>query len=228
MPSAGSRSARGRRRCSACSTTLPGALPDDRPRYLMGVGKPDDIVGAVARGRRHVRLRAADPLGAHRAGADPARARSTCRNARHAEDPRPLDPDCGCPACRSYQPRLPAPRGQGRRDHRRDAADLAQPALLSGADGRAARSDRGAAGSPASSPVSRRSGPGETWRKSDRTVGASRLRRHDDAVDDVQDAVPGHDVRLDDGGPADVQAVEAVEASTIGRPLSVVSLVSGR
>ena len=37
-------------------------LPSDQPRYLMGVGKPDDIVGAVRRGDRHVRLRAADAL----------------------------------------------------------------------------------------------------------------------------------------------------------------------
>ena len=51
----------------------PGLLPEDRPRYLMGVGKPDDIVGAVLRGRRHVRLRAADAVGADRAGVDPAR-----------------------------------------------------------------------------------------------------------------------------------------------------------
>ena len=45
----------------------PAMLPDDRPRYLMGVGKPDDLVGAVVARRRHVRLRAADPLGPHTA-----------------------------------------------------------------------------------------------------------------------------------------------------------------
>ena len=51
----------------------PGFLPEDRPRYLMGVGKPDDIVGGGAARRRHVRLRAADAVGADRAGVDPAR-----------------------------------------------------------------------------------------------------------------------------------------------------------
>ena len=85
------------------------------------------------------------------------------RNARHADDPRPLDPDCGCPACRRLFARLSAPRVQGRRDHRRDAADLAQPALLSGADGGAAGGDRGGrlAGVAASS---RRRGRGDLER----------------------------------------------------------------
>ncbi len=48
----------------------PAMLPADRPRYLMGVGKPIDLVEAVARGRRHVRLRAAHPLRPPRPGLD--------------------------------------------------------------------------------------------------------------------------------------------------------------
>ena len=76
-------------------------LPAGRPRYLMGVGKPADLVAAHRARRRHVRLRAADALGAHRAGLDP-RGPLNLRNARHADDPAPLDPGCGCPACRDH------------------------------------------------------------------------------------------------------------------------------
>jgi queuine tRNA-ribosyltransferase len=79
----------------------PGMLPDDRPRYLMGVGKPDDIVGAVLRGVDM--LDCVLPSRSGRTGqALTRRGAVNLRNARHAEDPRPLDPDCGCPACRGY------------------------------------------------------------------------------------------------------------------------------
>ena len=76
-------------------------LPAERPRYLMGVGKPDDLVGAVARGidmfdcvlptrsgRNGQAFTWAGPL--------------NLRNARHAEDPAPLDERCACPSCASY------------------------------------------------------------------------------------------------------------------------------
>ena len=76
-------------------------LPDDRPRYLMGVGKPDDIVGAVARGIDM--FDCVLPTRSGRTGqALTRRGAVNLRNARHAEDPRPLDPDCACPACRDY------------------------------------------------------------------------------------------------------------------------------
>jgi queuine tRNA-ribosyltransferase len=79
----------------------PGFLPDDRPRYLMGVGKPDDIVGAVVRGIDM--FDCVLPTRSGRTGqALTRRGAVNLRNARHAEDPRPLDPDCGCPACRGY------------------------------------------------------------------------------------------------------------------------------
>ncbi|KXU32486.1 tRNA-guanine(34) transglycosylase [Sphingobium sp. 22B] len=79
----------------------PGMLPADKPRYLMGVGKPDDIVGAVERGidmfdcvlptrsgRNGQAFTWAGPL--------------NIRNARFAEDKGPLDPRCGCPVCTTW------------------------------------------------------------------------------------------------------------------------------
>lgn len=79
----------------------PGMLPGDRPRYLMGVGKPDDIVGAVLRGVDM--FDCVLPSRSGRTGqALTRRGAGNIKNARHAEDPRPLDPDCTCPACRSY------------------------------------------------------------------------------------------------------------------------------
>ena len=79
----------------------PDMLPVDRPRYLMGVGKPDDIVGAVERGidmfdcvlptrsgRNGQAFTWAGPL--------------NIRNARFAEDRDPLDPRCSCPVCATW------------------------------------------------------------------------------------------------------------------------------
>jgi queuine tRNA-ribosyltransferase len=80
--------------------TVP-ALPTDRPRYLMGVGKPEDIVAAVARGIDM--FDCVLPTRSGRTGqAFTRRAVLNLRNARHQDDPRPLDPDCACPACRDY------------------------------------------------------------------------------------------------------------------------------
>tara|TARA_R110000787_G_scaffold41162_5_gene101876 strand:- start:14229 stop:15359 length:1131 start_codon:yes stop_codon:yes gene_type:complete len=79
----------------------PDMLPADKPRYLMGVGKPDDIVGAVERGidmfdcvlptrsgRNGQAFTWAGPL--------------NIRNARFAEDQGPLDPRCTCPVCATW------------------------------------------------------------------------------------------------------------------------------
>ena len=76
-------------------------MASEAPRYLMGVGKPDDLVGAVERGvdmfdcvlptrsgRNGQAFTWAGPL--------------NLRNARHAEDPDPLDERCPCPACADY------------------------------------------------------------------------------------------------------------------------------
>ena len=77
-------------------------LPADRPRYLMGVGKPDDLVAAVLRGvdmfdcvlptrsgRTGQAFTAAGPL--------------NIRNAKFAEDREPLDPGCPCPTCSAFE-----------------------------------------------------------------------------------------------------------------------------
>jgi queuine tRNA-ribosyltransferase len=76
-------------------------LPFDKPRYLMGVGKPDDIVGAVARGIDM--FDCVIPTRSGRNGQAFLRHGAlNLRNARHAEDADPIDPQCRCPACRSY------------------------------------------------------------------------------------------------------------------------------
>ena len=76
-------------------------LPDDRPRYLMGVGKPADIVGAVLRGIDM--FDCVLPTRAGRTGqAFTRRGQLNMRNARHRDDPRPLDERCACPTCRNY------------------------------------------------------------------------------------------------------------------------------
>ncbi len=76
-------------------------LPADRPRYLMGVGKPDDILGAVERGIDM--MDCVLPSRSGRTGQGwTRRGQVNLRNARHQDDPRPLDEDCGCPCCQGY------------------------------------------------------------------------------------------------------------------------------
>jgi len=84
----------------ALDFTVP-AMPKDAPRYLMGVGKPDDIIGAVMRGidmfdcvmpSRSGRTGQAFTLG----GA------INMKNARHVDDLRPIEASCECPACTKY------------------------------------------------------------------------------------------------------------------------------
>jgi queuine tRNA-ribosyltransferase len=79
----------------------PAQLPQDAPRYLMGVGKPDDLIGAVERGVDM--FDCVLPTRSGRNGqaftwAGPV----NLRNARHAEDASPLDERCPCSACASY------------------------------------------------------------------------------------------------------------------------------
>lgn len=85
----------------ACLDHATGHLPQDKPRYLMGVGKPDDIVGAVARG-----IDMMDCVLPSRSGRTgqvfTRRGVLNIKNARHMDDPRPLDEGCSCPACSNY------------------------------------------------------------------------------------------------------------------------------
>ena len=79
----------------------PAQLPNDKPRYLMGVGKPDDLVGAVMRGVDM--FDCVLPSRSGRTGQVFTRnGVVNIKNARHADDPRPLDDNCTCPACRQY------------------------------------------------------------------------------------------------------------------------------
>ena len=76
-------------------------LPKESSRYLMGVGKPDDIVGAVVRGIDM--FDCVLPTRSGRTGQAFTRTGTlNVRNAVHAEDSRPLDEACSCPACRDY------------------------------------------------------------------------------------------------------------------------------
>jgi queuine tRNA-ribosyltransferase len=79
----------------------PAQLPADRPRYLMGVGKPDDLVGAVERG-----VDMFDCVLPTRSGRNGQaftwHGALNMRNARHAEDTGPIDERCACPTCGSY------------------------------------------------------------------------------------------------------------------------------
>jgi queuine tRNA-ribosyltransferase len=84
-----------------CLDFAPGQLPIDKPRYLMGVGKPDDIVEAVRRGIDM--FDCVLPTRSGRTGqAFTADGPINIRNARFAEDQEPLDPGCGCPTCGTY------------------------------------------------------------------------------------------------------------------------------
>jgi queuine tRNA-ribosyltransferase len=97
------------------------ALPPERPRYLMGVGKPADIVGAVLRG-----IDMFDCVLPTRSGrtaqAFTGAGTLNLRNARHADDPAPLDEGCACPACTGYS--------RGYLNHLFRAGEILGPMLL--------------------------------------------------------------------------------------------------
>lgn len=85
----------------ACLDFAPAQLPQDKPRYLMGVGKPDDLVGAVARG-----IDMFDCVLPTRSGRNGQaftwNGPLNIRNAKHSEDSGPLDARCGCPVCTTW------------------------------------------------------------------------------------------------------------------------------
>ena len=92
-------------------------LPDDRPRYFMGLGDAEGILEVVARGIDM--FDCVLPTRTARTGsALTARGRLNLRNARFARDPRPLEEGCGCPACarfsRAYVRHLRQPAGDPR------------------------------------------------------------------------------------------------------------------
>ena len=79
----------------------PTFLPEDKPRYLMGVGKPDDIIGAVKRGVDM--FDCVIPTRSGRNGqAFTKNGTINIRNSKFADDPEPLEADCPCPACTNY------------------------------------------------------------------------------------------------------------------------------
>lgn len=84
-----------------CLDYAPDMLPADKPRYLMGVGKPDDLVGAVERG-----IDMFDCVLPTRSGRNGQaftwNGPVNIRNAKHGEDQGPLDPRCDCPACTGW------------------------------------------------------------------------------------------------------------------------------
>jgi len=84
-----------------CLDYAPDMLPTDRPRYLMGVGKPDDLVGAVERG-----IDMFDCVLPTRSGRNGQaftwNGPVNIRNAKHAEDQGPLDERCDCPVCTTW------------------------------------------------------------------------------------------------------------------------------
>jgi queuine tRNA-ribosyltransferase len=85
----------------ACLDYAPDQLPADKPRYLMGVGKPDDIVGAVERGVDM--FDCVLPTRSGRTGQAFTRTGPiNIRNAKFAEDQGPLDAECGCPVCAQW------------------------------------------------------------------------------------------------------------------------------
>jgi len=84
-----------------CLDFAPGQLPKDKPRYLMGVGKPDDIVGAVQRGIDM--FDCVLPTRSGRTGqAFTADGPINIRNAKFGEDKTPIEGNCPCPACTGF------------------------------------------------------------------------------------------------------------------------------
>src|SRR2546430_8439607 len=79
----------------------PGQLPADKPRYLMGVGKPDDIIGAVERGVDM--FDCVLPTRSGRNGQAFVRSGTiNIKNSAYSEDKRPLDELCNCYTCKNY------------------------------------------------------------------------------------------------------------------------------
>ena len=148
-PWAASASARRRSRWSPPWRRRRPLLPADKPRYLMGVGRPQDILAAVARG-----IDMFDCVLPTRNGRNasaftddgPLRLRNAC----HKRDSAPLESDCPCYTCRHFSRAYLHHLFLAEGDARADAAVAAQRRLLLPADGRHARGDRRRAAWPSS------------------------------------------------------------------------------
>ena len=81
---------------------LDQVLPSDRPRYLMGVGYPDDLLEAIARGCDLFDCVAPTRNARHGTAWTSAEGQVNLKAARFREDTRPIDPECDCPACARY------------------------------------------------------------------------------------------------------------------------------
>ncbi len=76
-------------------------MPAEKPRYLMGVGTPEDIVAAVAEGVDMFDC-VMPTRNARNGSLFTARGKLNIKNSRYRDDPAPIDPDCGCPVCKRY------------------------------------------------------------------------------------------------------------------------------
>ena len=132
-------------------------LPADRPRYLMGVGTPEDLLEAVARGIDMFDCVMPTRNGRH-GMAFTRFGQINLRNARHADDPRPLDEESAWPSTRNYARAYLHHLVQVGRDAGRDAAVGDQYRLLPAPDAGHARGDRTAARSTSSASDARRTG----------------------------------------------------------------------
>ena len=162
--SAACRSASRRTRCCGCSTTRRRGCPPGSPRYLMGVGTPEDIVAGVAAGidmfdcvlpTRNARNGTCSRASATSGSATPV----------HRTDTRPLDDDLRLLHVPQFLARLPAPPAARQRDPGRAPEHDPQPPLLPRARRRAARADRGGSAAGVRRPRSPRTAPA-AWARS--------------------------------------------------------------
>lgn len=87
--------------CMSVLAETEPALPIEKPRYLMGVGRPEDILEAVERGVDLFDC-VLPTRNARKGSVFTSRGKLVIKNAGYAEDPRPLDPDCECATCRTF------------------------------------------------------------------------------------------------------------------------------
>ena len=102
MPSAAWRWGSPLRRCIDIIEAVEPYMPADKPRYLMGVGTPANIIEGGGPGRGLLRLRHARPQCPPRPSSSPGRAPSTSKTPSISWTSGPIDPECDCPVCRRF------------------------------------------------------------------------------------------------------------------------------